>query len=331
MSPEHRALATRLFLQRLARSSKPILVGPWRSEVGFESLYWLAFLRWAAKFANLKPERLVVVTRGGAGILYGTNAVDLFDLRSVKEVREENAYDWQGTKLQKQMRCTEWDRDVLKSAAAKALGRGEKYHVLHPSWMYWALEPFWNEQRGMEYLASMTDFAPIGKVKGGDLDLPANFVAMKWYSRGTFPGHQDHVRQAVAQITGIVAAQTKVVLLSSHPDVDDHVDLDVQHPNVVRLPAASADTNLAQQITALSKATAFVGTYGGMAQLALRLGVPSCSLYSEWGGTALAHLNLSSAISKKTKVPFLAGSLEDVNLWKQVTSVTVKQKELVPA
>lgn len=329
MNPEQRRLVTRLYLKRIARSTRPILCGPWRSEVGFESLYFLAFLRWASAYAGIAPERFVVVTRGGAGILYGTQAVDLFDLRSVREVREENQYDWQGTKLQKQMRCTDWDRDVLKSAATKALGRGERYHVLHPSWMYWALEPFWNEDRGLSYLASMTDFTPIGKVKGGDLELPQHFVAMKWYSRATFPGHVDAVRQAVAQVTGIVGAQTNIVLLTGHPDVDDHVDIDVQHPNIIRLPKVGPEQNLAQQITALSRADAFVGTYGGMAQLALRLAVPSCSLYQAWGGTALAHLNLSSAISKKTKVPFLAGSLDDLSLWKQITSVTIKKE--VPA
>lgn len=328
MTPELRRAIVRLNLKRLARSSKPILLGPWRSEVGFEALYLLAFLRWAATYAHLKPERFVTVTRGGAGILYGTAGVDLYQLRSVEEVRLENQYDWQGSKLQKQMRCTPWDRDVLKSAATKALGRREKYHVLHPAWMYWALEPFWTEQRGMQYLSSMTDYTPIGKVKGGDLELPQHFVAMKWYSRATFQGHTEPVRQAVAQITGIVAAQTPVVLLTGHPDVDDHVDLDVQHPNLIRLPAVSAEQNLAQQITALSRADAFIGTYGGMAQLALRLGVPSCSLYAEWGGTADAHLSLSGLISRRTKVPFLTGNFEDISMWKQVTSVTVKKPVL---
>lgn len=324
MSPEHRRTLTRLYLKRLARSKKPIVLGPWRSEVGFESLYWLPFLRWAAQYAGLSPKRFLAVTRGGAGLLYGCAEHDLFQLRSVEEVRLENQYDWQHAQLQKQMRCTDWDRDVLKSAAAKVLGRGEQYHILHPSWMYWALEPFWNEQRGMGYLASMTDYAPITKMPYPTIELPPKYVAMKWYARATFPAHHPPVRDAVAQITGMVAAQTPVVLLSGHPDVDDHADIDVQHPNVIRLPRVSAEQNLGQQIQVLAHATAFVGTYGGMAQLALRLGVPSVSLYHEFGGTAHAHLALSSAISKKTKVPFLTGSIEDAALWRQVLSVPVK-------
>lgn len=325
MSPEARRLATRLYLRRLALSKRPILLGPWRSEVGFEALYWLPFLRWAAVHFHIDPARFISVTRGGANILYGCPGVDLFSLRSVEEVRQENLYDWQGTKLQKQTQVTAWDREVLASAARKALGRGESYDVLHPAWMYWALEPFWNESRGLPYLSSMTDYTPISKIPHAAIDLPAKYVAMKWYSRATLNGQDPKVRDAIAQVTAIVAAQTPVVLLGGTADVDDHADLPIEHPNVRRLPAVAPEHNLAQQMQVLAKATAFVGTYGGVAQLALRLGVPSCSLYREFGGTAHAHLALSSWLSKRTKVPFLVGSLEDCDLWRQVLSVSVPQ------
>jgi hypothetical protein len=326
LSPEARRTITRLFLRRLRASNKPIMLGVWRSEVGFEALYWLPFLRWASAYAEIDPKRFVSVTRGGANLLYGTSGVDLFTLRSVEEVRHENQYDWQRTKLQKQVACTAWDRDVLKSAATKVLGRGESYHILHPSWMYWALEPFWSEARGLTYLQSMTDYTPIGKVPPVSLTLPTKYVAMKWYARATFDPRVPAVRDAIAQITGIVGAQTPIVLLTGSPDVDDHSDCDVQHPAVIRLPAVAPEHNLAQQISVLAKATAYVGPYGGMAQLALRLGVPSVSLYHEFGGTAHAHLALSSAISKKTKVPFLAGSIDDATMWRQVLSIPAQPK-----
>ena len=40
--------------------------GPWLSETGFELLYWIPFLAWAKAYGNFDPERLVVVSRGGA-------------------------------------------------------------------------------------------------------------------------------------------------------------------------------------------------------------------------------------------------------------------------
>ena len=114
LSPEWRRRLTLAYLARLARSKRPILLGPWRSEVGFEVLYWLPFLRWWARRYAIDPGRLVTVTRGGAAILYGTAAIDLYRLRSVDTVRLENAYDWQSTKLQKQTYITAWDRTVLR-------------------------------------------------------------------------------------------------------------------------------------------------------------------------------------------------------------------------
>jgi hypothetical protein len=48
------------------------------------------------------------------------------------------------------------------------------------------------------------------------------------------------------------------------------------------------------------------------------------SFYTEWGGTAHAHLSLSSYLSKMTKTPFLCGSMADAELWRQVVSLPVK-------
>jgi hypothetical protein len=323
VTPELRRLVTRAYLGRLARSKRPILVGPWRSEVGFEALYWLPFLRWWVKTHQIDPARLVTVTRGGAAILYGTESIDLYRLRSLDAVRLENQYDWQRTNLQKQTEVTAWDRDVMKEAAAQVLGRGERYHVLHPSWMYWALAPFWDEQRGMRYLASMTDYEPIRGLKPLPKELPAHYVAMKWYQRPTFPGHEDAVKRLVASVASVIGAQSKIVLLTGADRADDHSDLVIQHPSVVTVPAAAPEENLAQQIQILAKAQAFVGTYGGMAQLALRLGVPSVSFYKEFGATAHAHLSLSSILSKRTKVPFLVASIDDAESWRKVLSVPV--------
>ena len=57
-------------LERLRKSSGPILVGPWISEVGFEVLYWIPFLNWALKAFGLDERRLIVVSRGGARLWY---------------------------------------------------------------------------------------------------------------------------------------------------------------------------------------------------------------------------------------------------------------------
>ena len=327
IAPELRRLALRAYLKRLALSKKPVLLGPYRSEVGFECMYWLPLLRWWAKTYQIDPARIVAVTRGGASVLYGTPSVDLYRLRSVDAVRLENQYDWQRTSLQKQIDVTPWDRDVLKEAAAMAIGRGEKYHVLHPSWMYWAFAPFWEEKRGLSYLADLTDYEPVRNLPRPAIELPASYACMKWYDRPTFPVHDPKVQELVSEVTGILGAQTKIVLLSGTEATDDHSDLVVEHPSIVRLPAVAPEQNLAQQLQVLAHASAFLGPYGGMSQAALRMGVPSVSFYTEFGQTAHAHLALSSILSKKTKVPFLTASVEDVQSWRRVISLPHVVKE----
>ena len=312
-------LAFRAHMRLLAASSRPILVGPWRSEMGFEALYWLPFLRKAITSHGINPDRLVAVTRGGAGVLYGVPSVDLYRLRSVEQLRLENAYDHERTKLQKQMGVTVWDRTVLHDAAALQLGRGVRYHVLHPSWMYRLLTPWWENRAGSAFLDAWTDYQPIPTPTRAPIaGLPEKYVVMKWYDRVTWPTREKDVQAWMSEIVSTVGAQTPIVVLHGTAAADDHCDVRIEHPAVFTPPETTPERNFEQQLRILAHASAFVGTYGGMAQTALRLGVPSVSFWREFGGTAQAHLHLSDALAKKTGVPFLAGSIGDGLSWRKV-------------
>lgn len=312
-------------MRLIARTKRPIVVGPWRSECGFEILYWLPFLRKLIARYHIDPKRLLVVTRGGASVLYGAESVDLYRLRSVETLRLENAYDWQATKLQKQMRATAWDATVLEEAVGIALGKGTRYHVLHPSLMYRTLAPWWDGQKGIRFLDSLTDYTPIPKPPRAALDLPQNYVAMKWYDRPTWSASDPAVQGWIREVVTTVAAQSPVVLLTGTPATDDHCDILPEGPNIIRVPAADPTENLGQQLRILAHAECFIGTYGGMAQTALRLGVPSASFYRQWGATAKEHLWLSDWLSKRTGVPFLCGSIEDGQAWRRIVTLPVPQ------
>lgn len=330
-SPEKRQQAVAALVTELKADTRPIICGPWRSELGFETLYWLPFLRKLAAQVPNFDQRAAIVTRGGLAPLYAkvaSKGFDLFALRSVQELRRENLYDHQQSQMLKQMRPTAWDDAAIEDAAS-ALGLGALYHTIHPAWMYWGLEPFWAEERGLKYLLSLCDFTPLAKptlLESVPADL--KFVAVKFYSRATFPYPHPDVADFVQRTVSQLASQTHVVLLNSSGQYDDHSDIEMSGPNIHRLPEDLApEDNLRVMSSVLAHATAFVGTYGGMAQLALRMNVPSVSFWSgDFAGTAHAHLSLSSWLGQQTGTPFLAGSLHDATLWKQVVGgITVKR------
>src|SRR5690242_8075598 len=69
------ALADELRVEReiaaVARGRGPIIAGPWLSEVGFEVLYWIPFLRWFEDRYRVDRERVIAVSRGGVAGWYG--------------------------------------------------------------------------------------------------------------------------------------------------------------------------------------------------------------------------------------------------------------------
>jgi hypothetical protein len=70
--PTQEMQAVPKILQRMAASPRHIVVGPWLSEVGFELLYWIPFLNWVKTYRPFDAERMLVVSRGGAGVWYQT-------------------------------------------------------------------------------------------------------------------------------------------------------------------------------------------------------------------------------------------------------------------
>lgn len=331
-TPDARLAAVATLVKQLKADTKPILLGPWRSEIGFEALYWMAFLKRLASQVPHFAERAIVVTRGGMGSLYkglANGGVDLYALRSVQELRRRNLADHLRTKLQKQYAPMPYDDELVRDAATAA-GVQYGYHLVHPAWMYWSCAPFWDEVSGIKHLSHLCDYAPIPKPPlMKDSPLPPSYVAVKFYNRATFPymdpRAQSHLAEFIAQTVGVIAKQTPVVWLKSSPEFDDHVDIPIVGQNVMALDTApTPEQNLFQQATVLAHATAFVGVYGGVAQLALRMGVPSASFYHTWGATAHAHLSLSSQISKMTNTEFLVGNIDDTHLWRQILSLPLQ-------
>ena len=117
------AKETRELVTVLGRSGRPIILGPWLSETGFELLYWIPFLTWAKTYGNFDPERLVVVSRGGAAPWYRhitPHYEEIFSFYTPDEFRvanERRIVEQQGR--QKHIEISSFDREILARVQAR--------------------------------------------------------------------------------------------------------------------------------------------------------------------------------------------------------------------
>jgi hypothetical protein len=290
-SLHHRRATHRATL--LGRSDRPVVVGPWCGEVGFELLYWIPFVQWLAERASLDKRRLVVLTRGGAEVWYrdlASRSVEIFDLVDTDAFRD-HATTW------KQHGVSPFDRQLLRKAmAATGLTRAR---WLHPQLMYRLFTPYWKEQAVLEPISAFLKFGllpapPSHAVLG---TLPDEFVAAKFYFSQSFPDTPAN-RAFVQRTVAAVAAQVPVVLLSAGGQLDDHRDA-LNGPGQPAVASARAGIytvrpdvrdNLAAQSAVVSRARAFIGTYGGFSYLAPMYGVNSLSFFSERSKLIPFHL-----------------------------------------
>jgi hypothetical protein len=223
------------------------------------------------------------------------------------------------TGMLKQMAVTPFDR-ALYADAARTLGLDD-YLTLHPAWMYQTLQPFWSLERGVTWAERRLRFGPL-PAPAFPLELPERYAAVQFYARGTW--QPDANTAAFARETiALVARQIPVVLLALDLHMDDHVDF-IPRPlpaNVTvlgDLVNADPQTSLMIRSAAVARAAAFVGTYGGTSHLALRYGVPSVNLYTQWAGVYLAHRQLSEAVALQMRIPYHVVQLNEIPILQDV-------------
>lgn len=269
-------------LRTMRDSTGPIVVGPWLSEVGFELLYWVPFVRWAQKQYRLDPERLIVVSRGGVRGWYAHITPNYLDVLSVitpheyRDLNEARMREVAPRRSQKQFRIGAFDRLILDRLRDEV---GAQPFLLHPSQMYalyCALRPGTLAGAGF---ARTQPFVPVAEAP---VDLPDRYVAVRFYASSVFPAtpeNQAHVTRTVERI----AETADVVVLEPGVSVDDHAEFVMpDHPRVHRIvEQVTPETNLGVQTQMLAWADRFVGTYGGYAYLPPLLGVPAETYYSD--------------------------------------------------
>jgi hypothetical protein len=296
------ARETRELVTVLGRSDRPIILGPWLSETGFELLYWIPFLAWAKAYGNFDPERLVVVSRGGAAPWYRhitPHYADIFSFYSSDEFREANdrRIAEQEGRL-KHLEITRFDREILERVRqARGLHGAE---VLHPSQMYRLFEHFWYQRAPMTLVEAFSVFSAIEATEADPRvarALPREYVAAKFYGNAALPDTPEN-RAFAASFLADLTEQIDVVLLNTGQRFDDHSDF----PPSLRGRLHTIDhlmtpaDNLAVQTQVIRGARAFVGTYGGFSYLAPLCGVNTLAFYSHPGGFRFDHLEVAKRV-----------------------------------
>jgi hypothetical protein len=261
----------------IVHSGRTILVGPWLSEVGFETLYWIPFLRWMKAAFRLDPSRVVAASRGGVGSWYDGIAgryVEIWDHVNPAEFARRT----QERGATKQLEVSAFDREVI-AIVERAIG--DHVAVVHPSLMYRLFSLFWSGQRAQSFLDAHTRFEPIVPPRIIDAGrLPRDYVAVKFYAARSLPDTPD-VRRTLAWFVDSLAERTNVVLLDTGLVLDEHADYAFGSSGrvVSAKPWMTPASNLGVQTQIIAGAQAFLGTCGSVAWLAPMLGVNTSAVY----------------------------------------------------
>jgi hypothetical protein len=264
-------------LEQIADSNDPIVVGPWTGEVGFELLYWIPFVAWACAEWNISPTRLTIVSRGGTGGWYGmpdAQYADVFSFFTPDAFRNATA-----AAKKKQRRVATFDRAVLE--AVRAEYHLERVELLHPGLMYRLFMPFWRDEAPISRVGRFSRHRAFAPQDEPALDgLPAEYIAARFYFNDCFLD-TDANRAFVRSVLSSLATRMPVVLLAPGLTFDDHVDCVPDcRDRMFTIASAEPDSNLRTQSAVISRARAFVGTYGGYSYLAPFYGVPALGFYS---------------------------------------------------
>lgn len=299
-------------LQQFQSSDKPIIVGPWMSEIGFELLYWIPFLRHALSRLAIDPSRLWMLSRGGCRSWYAdlsSNYLDLFDGDSAESIARMNQRRIaeqaerartlglrRRQRTAKQYGLTPVELELIDKARKRAGLKPPM--ILHPSLMYRTFRAIWRN-RPSDLFDQWQQFARPARITAPEcpIDLPERFVAVKFYSSQAclnLPGRALLVQKIVREL----ARQIDVVLLHTGTAYDDHGEFHIPHHTRIHRLQFPVALNLEWQTAILARAEGLVGTYGGFAYLAPFLGVNATAFY----GTAnfrIDHLRLVSEVARR--------------------------------
>ncbi|MBA2849533.1 hypothetical protein G4V39_08775 [Thermosulfuriphilus ammonigenes] len=284
-------------IRRISKSPKPIIVGPWLSEVGFEILYWIPFLNWAFERFNLEKDRIIVISRGGVEAWYNgiyKHYIDIFDFFGEEDFKNKNQRRIEITGAQKHNIISDFDYEILEIVKSKL--NITEFDWFHPSLMYQMFQSYWRRKAPISLIESYTNYKKFNRnvIKNNDIDLPNKYIAVKFYFSSCFPDTKEN-RMMISQLLNFFSTYIDIVLLATNIDIDDHVDFSLNANGRIHLikDKMTLRNNLEIQTKVIANSLAFFGTYGGFSYLAPFYGVPSVAFYSNEENFLPVHLDVA--------------------------------------
>lgn len=257
-------------------NKKPLIIGPWLGEVGPELQYWIPWLQQQKQSGAFGDRRIIVLSRGGVASWYQfvtpeyVEVFDLVDAAAYKAVRSERT-------TEKQFSWTPGERQLVQQVADK-LGIA-KYDTLHPSKMWETLLIYFEEKKSLAWFLEQLHFERITPVVTPGLQLPEQYVAVRFYQSELFPATQEN-QAAVADLLERLLTHHSVVALVTKQQLDDHAQFPMPASSNIHTVAIDTDwkNNLGLQTQVLAQADALIGTYGGLTILPGLVGKPCFGL-----------------------------------------------------
>lgn len=299
-------------IKTISCNDKPIIVGPWLSELGFEILYWIPFLNWIMTNYNIEKRRIIIVSRGGCEQWYkniGSNYIDIFDYFSPEEFKSKNIKRIERLKTQKHIIISEFDAEIIER-----IKRGlniKDFEWLHPSLMYRLFRFFWRRELPISFIENYLEYKKFIPFSDKDFikNFPNDYIAVKFYFSECFPDTSEN-RKFINDLLKQLTKHNNVVILNTCLNIDDHKDYDELlskriYNNLIDIrELITPRNNLYIQSQIVSNASLFLGTYGGFSYLAPFYGIPSIALYSNEEKFLQIHLDLVYRAIRKLKYGF---------------------------
>lgn len=314
--------------------SEYVLFGPWTSEIGFELLYWIPYLK---KNFKLENKKIIIISRGGVENWYKFSNYykyfNLLDLVSSSEIK--NHFDIKKSiGGQKQFFLEDFDKKIIQKVKEKL--KINSIEVIHPKEMYNFFKPYWSGLYSYGFRTIVEKEMKFNELDKIDLKVK-NFVACKIYSSSilNIDQNKEIYSQKIKIILNEILKKFNIIFLNFETD-DDHqvINFDGLNTNENKffffkdlVKNLDIQNNLKIQSTIVSQSEFFLGTYGGFAYLPAYYNKHSVGLWNDNSKLIYRHQSAFEAFQQtKDKMDILNLNYSEDHLKETINSVMIKIK-----